>query len=82
MRLPKWTLKKLLVVVEPCVYLEKSSSCRFFYEILDWNIRVSVCRMEGKLLSGRLAGGKNVAVLRGTPFDYGDQLHVSSDSRT
>jgi hypothetical protein len=40
----------------------------------------SVRRVEGKLLSGRLAGGKNVAVLCRTPFDYGNQLHVSSDS--
>src|SRR5437899_11621849 len=28
MGLPKWTLKKLFVLVEACVYLEKSSSCR------------------------------------------------------
>jgi hypothetical protein len=72
--------KKLFVLVEACVYLEKSLILSHFYEILDWNIRVSICRVEGKLLSGRLAGGKNVAVLRGTPFDYGNQLHISSDS--
>src|SRR5439155_1362987 len=28
MGLPKWTLKKLFVLVEACVYLEKFSSCR------------------------------------------------------
>ena len=80
MRPVKRTLKKLLVLVEACVYLEKSLILSPFYEILDWNVRVSVYRVEGKLLSGRLARGKNVAVLRGAPFDYGNQLHVSSDS--
>ena len=82
MRLSKWTLKKLFVLVEACVYLEKSFIRAPFYEILDWNIRISIRRVEGKLLSGRLAGVKNVAVLRGTPFDHGNQLHVSSDSCT
>jgi hypothetical protein len=56
-------------------------SRRCLYEILDWDIRVSVCRVEGKLLPGRFARCKNVAVLRGTPFDYRNQLHVPSDSR-
>jgi hypothetical protein len=36
--------------------------------------------MEGEFLPGRPAGSKNVALLRGTPFHYGNQLHVSSDS--
>jgi hypothetical protein len=68
------------VLVEAWAYLEKSSSCGF-YEILDWHIRVSVRRVEGKLLPGRFACGENVAVLRRTSFNYGNQLYVSSDSR-
>lgn len=36
--------------------------------------------MEGKLLPGRSARGEDAAVLRGTIFNDGDQLHVSPDS--
>jgi hypothetical protein len=80
MRLWERTFKKPFVPLEACVYLEKSSSDAC-YEILDRDIRVSVCRVEGELLPGRFADGKNVAVLRRTSFDYGNQLYVSSDSR-
>jgi len=36
--------------------------------------------VEGKFLSGRSAGGKDVAVLRGTSFNHRDQLYVPSHS--
>src|SRR6266536_4540785 len=50
------------------------------HEILDRHIGFSVRRVEGKFLSGRFAGGENAVVLRRTPFDYRDQLHVPSHS--
>src|SRR6266571_7892254 len=43
-------------------------------------IRFSVHRVEGKFLSRGFAGGEDVAVLCGTSFNDGDQLHVPSHS--
>src|SRR5207245_11514668 len=51
------------------------------HEILDRHLRFSIRGVEGKFLSRRFAHGKDAAVLRGTIFNNGDQLHLLPDPR-
>jgi hypothetical protein len=49
-------------------------------ELLDRDFWISVRRVEGKLLPGRSARGKDAVVLLGTVFNHRDKLYVSPDS--
>ena len=49
--------------------------------ILDWHVGFSIRGVERKFLSGRFARREDVAVLCGTIFNHGDQLHISPHSR-
>ena len=51
------------------------------HEFLDRYLWISVLGVEREFLSRRFARGEDVAVLRGTIFNHGDQLHISPHSR-